>query len=106
MNKTEAEYDAILRTQLYTGQILWYKFEGIKLALAGNTSLTVDFALMRADGVLEFHDAKGGRGVYMEDAKVKMKVATSMYPFRFFVAFKRKKSEGGGFEVEEVGPGD
>lgn len=106
MNKTEAEYDAVLRTLLYTGSILWYKFEGIKLALASNTTLTVDFAVLTADGVLEMHDAKGGRGVYMEDAKVKMKVAASLYPFRFKVAFKRKKSEGGGFEIEEVGPGD
>lgn len=102
MNKTEEAYERVLRARQYAGEILWYRFEGVKLKLAGNTFLTVDFALMRADGVIEMHDCKGSKAVYMDDARVKMKVAAQEYPFVFRVVFPRPKKDGGGWITEEV----
>jgi hypothetical protein len=42
MNKTEEAYAAHLGLRKIAGEILRYKFEGIKLRLADNTFLTVD----------------------------------------------------------------
>ena len=52
MNKTEALYDIRLDALKHHGEILWYRFEGVKLRLADNTFYTPDFAVMAADGVL------------------------------------------------------
>lgn len=99
MNRTETAYAVRLENERMAGLIRWWKFEGIKLRLADNTFLTVDFAVMRADDVMEMHDVKGARAIYAEDAKVKMKVAAEAFPFVFKLAFPRR---GGGFDVEEV----
>ncbi len=101
-NSTEAAYGAELETQRALGVVAWYRFEGMKLRLADNTFLTVDFAVMRSDGHLEMHDVKGSRAIYTDDAKVKMKVAAEMYPFAFFVAYPRRKRDGGGWDIEKV----
>ena len=37
MNKTEAAYDQHLALLQHAGQILWRRFEGLKLRLADNT---------------------------------------------------------------------
>ncbi len=102
MNKTEAAYERDLRDALSLGDILWYRFEGVKLRLADKTFLTVDFAVLAKDGVLEMHDVKGARIIYTDDARVKMKVAAEAYPFRFKVIFPKAKRDGGGWEVVGV----
>ncbi len=88
MNKTESAYASHLDLRKLDGDILWYRFEGIKLRLADNTFLTVDFALMRHDGTLELHDVKGGP--IRDDANVKLKVAADQYPFVFYIVRKAK----------------
>lgn len=95
-NKTEAAYEQTLELLKRAGDVAWYRFEGIKLRLADKTFLTPDFAVMRGDGTMEMHDCKG---FFMEDAKVKMKIAADTYPFKFFVV--RKK--GSGWEYEQIG---
>lgn len=102
MNKTEAAYDLHLDAMKHHGEIAWYKFEGITLKLAPDCRLTVDFAVMRADGLFEMHDVKGSPHVYTDDAKVKMKVAAASFPFVFKVAFPVPKKDGGGWRVEAV----
>lgn len=102
MNKTEAAYAEHLEARRRAGEVAWFKFEGVKLRLADNCFLTVDFAVMLADGSLELHDVKGSRAIYADDAKVKMKVAAEAYPFVFRVAFPRQKKLGGGWDVEAV----
>ncbi len=97
MNKTEAAYDAHLAQQQHAGQILWRKFEGLKLRLADNTFYTPDFAVMAADGVIECHEVKGH---WQDDARAKIKVAADLYPFRFIAVKAKTKKEGGGWEVE------
>lgn len=89
MNRTEAAYDQRLRDALMIGDVLWYRFEGLKLRLADNTFYTPDFAVMLSNGQIECHEVKG---FWQDDARVKIKVAASQYPFRF-IAVTRKKGE-------------
>jgi len=98
MNKLEAEYAAKLELEKHAGEILWYKFEGIKLRLADNTFLTVDFAVLTKDMALEMREIKGH---WQDDARAKMKIAADMYPFKFIAIQKKAKKHGGGWTVEE-----
>ena len=94
MNKTEAAYDAHLWLLWHSGAILWHKFEAIKLRLADSTFYTPDFLVLPASGVLEVHETKG---FWRDDARVKIKVAASIYPFRFIAVTK----DGANWKVEE-----
>lgn len=101
-NKTEASYEAsVLRPAMMAGEVLWYRFEGLKLRLADNTFYTPDYAVLRADGLLEAHEVKGSAHIFADDAKVKIKVAASLYPFRFIAVFPRSKRDNGGWNVIE-----
>ena len=98
MNRTEAAYAARLELLRQAGEVVWFRFEGVKLRLADSTFYSPDFAVMAADGVMEMHEVKG---FWTDDARVKIKVAADQYPFRF-VAFKPvAKGKGGGWAVEE-----
>lgn len=93
MNKSEANYAKHLELRKQAGEILWYKFEGMKFRLADNTFYTPDFPVMRADGVLEMHEFKGR---WMDDARVKIKVAAELYP----VVFIGVQKDGHGYKYE------
>lgn len=99
-NKTEQAYENLLSARLSVGDILWYKFEGIKLRLADNTFYTPDFAVMLANGQMEFHEVKG---YWQDDARVKIKVAADLYPFRFIAAKPKAKKDGCGWAMEVFG---
>ena len=94
MNKTEEAYNALLEKRKQAGEVVWFKFEGVKLRLADSTFYSPDFAVMLADGQLEMHEVKG---FWMDDARAKIKIAAELYPFRF-VALKRK---AGAWQEEE-----
>lgn len=100
LNKTEAEYEQLLKDALSLGDIAWYRFEGLKLRLADNTFYTPDFVVMKTDGQIECHEVKG---FWTDDARVKIKVAAGQYPFRFTAITKRPKKAGGGWAWEEFG---
>lgn len=97
MNKTEQQYATFLEALRVAGVIAWYRFEGVKLRLADNTFYSPDFAVMRADGAMEMHEVKGH---WQDDARVKIKVAADMYPFRFIAVRPKAKKEGGGWQQE------
>ena len=97
LNKTEAEYAGMLELRKRAGEIAWYAFEAMKLRLADNTFYTPDFAVMANDGVLEMHEVKG---FWQDDARVKIKVAASLYPFRFIAVQVLPKKQGGGWKRE------
>jgi hypothetical protein len=99
MNKIEAAYDAHLASLEAAGEIAWRKFEGITLKLAPDTRYTPDFFVMMPDGFLECHEVKG---FWQEDAKIKIKVAAAMFPFRFKSIMAKPKKDGGGWKVEEI----
>lgn len=103
MNKTEARFAQHLDLQKHAGTVQWWKFEGIKLMLAKNTSITVDFAILPTDGVLTMIDVKGSKAIFTDDARAKMKIAAEMFPFVFKVAYPKPKSEGSGWVIEEIG---
>lgn len=80
------------------GEIVWYRFEGIKLRLADNTFYTPDFAVMLATGEMELHEVKG---FWTDDARVKTKVAADQYPFRIIWVTVKPKKAGGGWNIEK-----
>lgn len=96
-NKTEALYETMLEDMRIDGRVLWYRFEGVKLRLADNTFYTPDFAVMLSTGAMEMHEVKG---FWQDDARVKIKVAAELYPFRFIAARPRPKKDGGGWNIE------
>ena len=102
MNKTEERFAQMLELERYAGRVKWWKFEGIKLMLAKNTSITVDFAVLPDTGILTMIDVKGSKAMVTDDARAKMKVAAELYPFVFKVAYPRAKGEG--WDIEEIVP--
>jgi hypothetical protein len=96
-NKTEAAYGSELELRRIAGEVLWYRFEGLKLRLADNTFYTPDYAVMLSSGEMEVHEVKG---FWEDDARVKIKVAAEMYPFRFKAIKPLPKKEGGGWNIE------
>ena len=99
MNKTEEAYAAHLESLRSIGLVAWYKFEGVKLRLADNTFYSPDFAVMTASGVMQMREVKG---FMMDDANVKIKVASAMFPFEFIVVRAKSKREGGGWSEKSV----
>lgn len=97
MNQTERDYAAYLEDLRSAGDVAWYKFEGFKLRLADNTFYTPDFAVMLCNGELQCHEVKG---FWQDDARVKIKVASEIYPFRFYAIKKQPKKLGGGWVTE------
>lgn len=97
-NKTEQRYGEHLEQRRIAGEVAWYKFEGVKLRLADNTFYTPDYAVMLADGQMEMHECKGH---WTDDARVKIKVAADIYPFRFIAVKAKAKKDGGGWGMED-----
>lgn len=98
MNKTEARYDTHLKALTMAGDVLWHKFEGVKLRLADNTFYTPDFAVLPKSGVLEMHEVKG---FWRDDARAKIKIAADLYPFVFKAFVALPKKSGGGWKEEQ-----
>ncbi|AXF51475.1 hypothetical protein PQA73_gp47 [Erwinia phage Pavtok] len=96
-NGTEQAYEDHLEWRKHMKEILWYRFEAVKLRLADNTFYTCDYFVMLANGELEAHEVKG---FWTDDARVKIKVAADQYPFRFIAVQKVKKADGGGWRFE------
>lgn len=97
MNKTEQAYESLLKLRQQAGEVLWYKFEGLKFRLADNTFYTPDFVVMLASGQMEAHEVKG---FWQDDARAKIKIAADMYPFRFIAVMPKTKKDGGGWKQE------
>lgn len=102
MNVSETKYAAHLSAEKVAGRVAWFAFEAVKLKLAPNTHLTIDFFVMYADGRLEAHDVKGAKAIVEDDAKAKAKIAADMFPWPFKFVYPRKVKDGGGWEVEEL----
>jgi len=99
MNPTEAWYAEQLEELKRQGAVQWYKFEGITFKLAPRTTYTPDFAVMMADNTIELHEVKG---FWQGTARVKIKLAAELFPFKFLaiVAKKVAKKNGGGFDCK------
>jgi len=92
LNKTEEAYQAHLELRRMAGEVLWYHFEPFRLELAPKTTYSPDFLVQLASGHLEVHEVKG---VWMDDARVKIKVAAKMFPvFKFIAVMKKDEGKG------------
>lgn len=96
-NSTEAEYEQLLIARMRAGEVAWFEFEAITLVLAERTSYQPDFFVMLSSGQLEVHEVKGR---WTDDARVKIKVAARLFPFRFIAVQKVPKKSGGGWKFE------
>ncbi len=97
LNKTEQAYQDYLDELKSAGLIAWYKFEGMTLRIADGANFTPDFLVMLPDGQLEIREVKG---FWREAALVRMKVAASLFPFKFIAVKQRSKKNGGGWDIE------
>lgn len=89
MNQTEQAYANHLKMLYLGGHILKFDFEPEKLRLADNTYYTPDFRVVNREGMIEFHEVKG---FWRDDARVKIKVAAEMHPYKFVGIIKKKGS--------------
>ena len=96
MNRTEAAYAVLLEVRRRAGEVAEYHYEALTLKLADDTRYTPDFFVVLADGVCELHEVKG---FMRDDARVKVRVAARLFPFRFRVA---RHSKATGWQIEEV----
>jgi hypothetical protein len=89
MNKLEGKYAAHLELRKTAGEISDWRFEPMKLRLAPSTFFDIDF-LVRFDFLLEdgrevaFVELHELKGHWEDDARVKMKVAATMFPLWTF----------------------
>ena len=95
MNRTESKYAQYLENRKLLGEIIRYDFEPESLRLAKGCVYMPDFRVQLANGELEFHEVKG---YWMDDAKVKVKVAAQTHPYRFIAVYYKK----GEFTFEEI----
>ena len=96
MNGTETRYAAHLESLRIAGEIEWFAFEALTFKLAPDTRYTPDFVVMLPDLTIELHEVKGatkdkatgGKKPFIEeDAKLKIKVAAALMPFRFSIVY-------------------
>lgn len=107
-NKTEAEFEATyLQPLVYSGHILEIQYEVWSWRLTDKTPdgkpgirYTADFVVMYKCGFLVAYEVKG-TGVATTADLNRVKLAAQVIPMRFYVATKLKKSDGGGFKVEQ-----
>lgn len=106
MNTTERDYANYLAILKAAGEVEDFTFEPEKLKIGTNCHLTPDFRVLR-QGIIEFHDCKaawknkttGKAKPHVEDdALVKMKVASDLHPYKFFIVWK----ENGTWQSKEI----
>lgn len=95
MNKTERNYAGYLESRKITGEILWYAFDSMKFRLADKTFYSPDFIVLKSTGELEAHEVKGH---WEDDARVKIKVAASMFPVPFIAVKWNEKNNAWDYE--------
>lgn len=86
MNKTETAFFNMLKLRLKLGEISGIFYEPFKLRLADNTFYIPDFVVVELDRTLTIYEVKG---YWTDKARVKTKVAASLYWIFRFVAAKK-----------------
>lgn len=98
MNKTEAAYAEHLKLLEKLGEISFWRFEPMNLKIGAKCHYRPDFLVINKEGEVEIHEVKG---FWTDDARVKIKVAAAIFPFKFIAIKKKTKKEGGGWQYEE-----
>lgn len=95
MNKIEGDYAKHLDLLKHAGDVRWWRYAPMRLRLADGSYYKPDFGVMARDFLFELHETKGH---WREAARVRIKVAAGLFPFKF-IAITRAK--GGGWDREE-----
>jgi hypothetical protein len=82
MNGLEKRYNAHLQLRFHLGELTDFRFEPLKLRLAPATFFNPDFLLVLPNSTHELHEVKGH---WEDDARVKIKVAATLFPWWKFV---------------------
>ena len=92
-SKTEARYAQLLDLWQHEGQVKLWAYEPMKLRLGDTCFYTPDFLVIwaMAPWPIQLHEVKGG--FWREDARVKIKVAASLYPYFTFRAVSVVKGD-------------
>ena len=102
MNGTERDFAVLLEAKRRNGDIASWRFEPVTLTLARGSGYTPDFMVIGTDGSVEFAETKG---FWREAARVRIKVAATLFPEFTLIAYrKRPKADGGGWATETLIP--
>jgi len=90
MNKGETRYAQSLEHDRQARMhVRWWGFQVLKLRLGGGAWYTPDFTVISRAGAIECHEYKGH---WEEAARVRIKVAASLYPWIRFVVVKGSRN--------------
>lgn len=98
MNKLEKAWARMLQNYMLGECINYWAFEPLKLRLAKGAFYTPDFMVIENDGSISFHETKG---FWRDDARVKIKVAATLFPWFEFKGIQRIKNE---WKIEIIKP--
>lgn len=114
-NETELEFlKTVLEPRMWAGEIGILGKDVITLrytppfpAMAGEPAVpsrtyTADF-VTEESGVLCFYEVKGSGPIPRETRPILELCAVRFLGFRFFLAVKRPRADGGGFRIERIG---
>jgi hypothetical protein len=97
MNGTERLYAEYLELRRQGGEIRAWWFEAVTFRLAEKCKFSPDFMVQMPDHGLQFHDVKatwskdGKEHAHVEeDARVKLRVAAGMFPFKFAIVWRSR----------------
>ena len=105
-NATERARALVLEAQLQAGELLWYGFEAVSFRLGRGSRYEPDFVVVLADGLVVIEEVKGTAGWRLDsESRTKWIAAAEKNPWALFrVAVRRRKKDGGGWDVEEYRP--
>lgn len=107
MNRTEREYAAHLEAQRLAGEIRFWDYERLRAIVTHpsegvGVNYTADFLVILADGTIALDDVKG-TGIDNDASLVRAKAAAEVcWYFRWRIAKKQTKAQGGGWTVREL----
>lgn len=102
MNGTEKEFALILEAKRRNNLIRSWRFEPVTLTLGRGSGYTPDFMVVADNGTIRFLETKG---FWREAARVRIKVAATLFPEFTFAAYRKiPQKEGGGWSSEEFTP--
>ena len=96
MNQLEKRYRDHLHLLRINGDVLWFKYNALKLRLAEKTFYIPDFAVVFSDYTIGIDEVKGH---WEDDARVKIKVAAATYPFRFRAVTWDRQTQAWEYEI-------
>jgi hypothetical protein len=101
-SKLEQAYWLHLQRQVHAGEIRRADHHVEKLFLGEGSWYTPDFRVIATDGTVEFHETKG---FMREAARVRLLVAATTHPYRFFLVKNKGSTKTPVWEILRVGSG-